>query len=81
MENDIDSIVARVLRGMGCDPNKSPHWIAHKHKCRDQTTGEIYREMENGYVCSRCGKHSWSKKEKCDGCNAVMQKGKENGKC
>lgn len=76
----IDAIVASVLKEMGCDPKKPPHWISHIHKCADQSTGEVYRKMESGYVCSRCGKHSWWKKEKCDGCHAVMGKGTEDGK-
>lgn len=72
---NIDEIAKSVMREMGCDPRKPPHWVQHIHKCRDQTTGQVYRKMKNGYVCSRCGKHSWTKKEKCDGCNSVMEKG------
>ena len=70
--DDIDAIVNSVLREMGCDPKKKPHWVEHICKKIDRTTGEVFRMLPDGYVCSRCGKHSWSKKEKCDGCNSVM---------
>lgn len=56
--DEIDAIVADVLREMRCDPMKPPHWVPRVHK--------------DGYVCSRCGKHTWWEKEKCDGCHAVM---------
>lgn len=71
----IDAIVNSVLREMGCDPNKPPHWIPRIHKTIDQTTGELVREINDGYLCSRCGKYSWARKEKCDGCNSIMPKG------
>ena len=62
--DEIYAIVERVMREMGCDPNKPPRWIP-----------QMYKSMVRGYVCSICGKHSWSKKEKCDGCNSIMPKG------
>lgn len=70
--DDIDAIVNSVLREMGCDPKKKPYWVVHVRKTIDQTTGAVVRLFLEGYVCSRCGKHSWSKKKKCDGCNSVM---------
>ena len=27
---------------------------------------------KGGYLCSKCGKHSWTKKDACDGCGSVM---------
>lgn len=34
-------------------------------------TGE---KMRDGWYCSVCGKHSYSRKEICDGCNTTMWK-------
>lgn len=31
-------------------------------------------KMRDGWHCSVCGKHSWSRKEVCDGCNTTMWK-------
>lgn len=36
-----------------------------------KNTGE---KMQEGWVCSVCGKHSYSRKEVCDGCNTTMWK-------
>ena len=72
--SDIDRLVAQIMREMGCDPKKPPHWVVKMHHCKDQTTGEVYRSIRDGYICSRCGKHSYAKKDKCDGCGSVMQR-------
>lgn len=59
--DDFDIAASRVLKKMGVDPSKQPHWMP-----------EYYRGRADGYLCSYCGKKSWSKKEKCDGCNSIM---------
>ena len=59
---DIDVALSRVLKKMGVDPSKPPHWMP-----------EYYRGRSDGFLCSYCGKHPWSKKEKCDGCNSIMK--------
>lgn len=66
-------MIAQILKEMGVDESQPPHWMPHIHKTIDQTTGELVREFQDGYMCSYCGKHSWSKKEKCDGCNSIMR--------
>ena len=71
----IEHLIAGILKEMGVDRNKPPHWMPNVDTVRDRTTGEIVREYKRGYLCSYCGKHSWSKKDMCDGCNSVMQKG------
>ena len=70
--SDIDGIVADVLKEMGIEPNKPARWKTHIHNCIDQSTGKVYRKMEDGYICSKCGKHSYSKKAVCDGCGSQM---------
>ena len=66
-------IVNNVLKQMGVDPTKTPHWMVNKHKAIDQATGKVFKEYDSGYLCSYCGKQSWTKKAKCDGCNSIMQ--------
>lgn len=63
-----DVYVNEILKGMGVDVDKKkpPHWIP-----------QLYRGYVDGYICSRCGKHSWSKKDVCDGCNSIMNNRKE----
>jgi hypothetical protein len=61
-----------ILRSMGVDVDKkkSPHWITQYYHSKSIFGGKY----ENGYICSQCGKHSWVKKDVCDGCNSVMTK-------
>ena len=80
MPDDIDKLVTEVMNEMGVEPNKPARWKVHIHNCIDQSTGEVYRKMEDGYVCSKCGKHSCSKKSICDGCGSTMQIEKEREK-
>lgn len=65
-----DAYVNEILRGMGVDVDKKkpPHWI------QDYYTSRVHGKVKNGYICSRCGKHSSSKKDVCDGCNSIMKK-------
>lgn len=60
----IDKILNDVLKSMGVDVNgkQPPHWIP-----------QYYDTFVYAYMCSRCGKHSWSKNKSCDGCNSIME--------
>ena len=64
-----DSYVKGLLRDMGVDVDKKkpPHWITQYYQ--SSIFGGKYKD---GYMCSRCGKKSYSKKKVCDGCNTVM---------
>ena len=65
-----DALVNDILRGMGVDIDgkEPPHWITSYYHSK-RFPGAKYKV---GYICSRCGKHSWSKKDVCDGCNSIM---------
>ena len=65
-----DALIKRILRDMGVDVDKTkpPHWITQYYHSKSLFGGKC----KDGYMCSRCGKHSYSKKETCDGCNSVM---------
>ena len=70
----IEDLINDVLRQMGVNSKKPAQWIPNIDRLVDESTGEIFREYHRGYICSYCGKHSWSKKEKCDGCGNIMLK-------
>ena len=74
-----DALIEKVLKEMGVNRNEPPHWKPNIHKVIDQTTGEVVREHQNGYMCSYCGKHSWYKTITCSGCNKTMVGGADNG--
>ena len=67
---EIDAIVASVMRKMGCDPSAPPHWVQQEY-----ISTEGFK-VSDGFVCSRCGKHSWAKRNACDGCNSTMRNGR-----
>lgn len=69
--NVTDSLLDGILRDMGVDVDKRkpPHWIQKYYQSQSIFGGKV----ANGYMCSRCGKKSWSKKKVCDGCNSVME--------
>ncbi len=71
MPNELN--IDNILRNMGVDRTIPPKWLPHTHKAIDQRTGEVFKTYPNGYICSYCGKHSWSKKEICTGCNSIMK--------
>lgn len=73
--DEIDMIMKKVLKEMGVDKTKPPHWVVNKDEVIDQTMRKLVREYERGYICSFCGKHSWSKKNMCDGCASTMANG------
>lgn len=56
-------IMARVLSQLKLDTSRPPIWEPYYPE------GSEYR---NGWTCSCCGKHSFAKKEICDGCDSVM---------
>jgi hypothetical protein len=65
-----DAFINDILRKMGVDIDKKkpPHWITKYYHSKSIFGGKY----EDGYMCSRCGKHSWNKKDVCDGCNSIM---------
>ena len=70
MINITDAFINDILRKMGVDIDKKkpPHWITKYYHSKSIFGGKY----EDGYMCSRCGKHSWNKKDVCDGCNSIM---------
>lgn len=70
-----DGYVNGILRDMGVDVDKKkpPHWITKYYHSKSIFGGKV----GDGYMCSRCGKHSWVMKDVCDGCNSVMTGVKE----
>jgi len=72
--NITNAFIDGILRDMGVDVDKRkpPHWMP-KYYHSKVFLGEKY---DDGYMCSRCGKHSWAKKKVCDGCNSVMEEEK-----
>ena len=66
-----DELVNGVLRDMGVDVDKKkpPHWIQDYYIFKADPNGA---KQPDGFICSRCGKKSWGKKEACDGCGSVM---------
>ena len=67
-----DAFIENILKEMGVNPNKQPHWIQQYHEFPDHS------KMKDGYLCSYCGKHSYYRAEKCDGCNSIMQRSNNN---
>lgn len=49
---------------------KNMKWKRHYYVSQSLMGGKY----EDGWICSVCGKHSYSRKEICDGCNTVMWK-------
>ena len=68
----MESLIANVLREMGVEPDKPAKWKPHIHKVINQTTREVIETMQDGYICSKCGKYSWTKRNLCDGCGSQM---------
>lgn len=66
-----DGMTSEILRSMGVDVDgKQPsYWITNYYHSK-MFLDEKY---EDGFLCSRCGRHSWSKKKICDGCGAIME--------
>ena len=66
----IDELVNDVLISMGVDVDKKkpPHWIQDWYVSK----GVVKSKTPDGFICSRCGKKSWSKNESCDACDSVM---------
>lgn len=66
----IDSLVNSVLKEMGVKPNEPARWIEHYYI--SQAAPPIGGKRLDGYICSKCGKHSYVKRSVCDGCNSQM---------
>ena len=66
--DEIDIMIEKILNKMGVDQSQPPHWIQKMYKSKSI----LEYERPDGYTCSYCGKHSYLKKEKCDGCNSIM---------
>lgn len=57
-------VLARIIPMLRLDTSRPPIWEPY-YPLEDST----YRR---GWNCSCCGKHSFSKKSVCDGCNSQM---------
>ena len=57
-----DKLINEILKNMGVDPNGPSKWIPQMHKT--QITG---------FICGRCGIHSYTKKLICPGCKCKME--------
>lgn len=67
---DIDHTIAKVLKEMGVEPNKPARWKPHYYVSKaDPPLGG---KRQDGWFCSRCGKHSYARKKVCDGCDSEM---------
>lgn len=51
---------------------KNMKWRPHYYTSK--AIPPIGGKRQEGWCCSICGKHSYSRKEICDGCNTVMWK-------
>lgn len=49
---------------------KNMKWRRHYYISSSPMGGKY----EDGWICSVCGKHSYLRKEICDGCNTIMWK-------
>jgi len=64
-------VLARVLSMCKLDKSKPPIWEPY-YPLKDS-------KYRNGWTCSCCGKHSFVKKEICEGCDSVMTNAKRKG--
>ena len=69
---NIDAMLEDVLKNLGVDENAPPRWIPQYYESKSGLGGKV----SDGYICSRCGKHSHWKAESCDGCGAIMEETK-----
>ena len=65
-----DSFVNGILKDMGVNPNQPPHWIQQYYISKADPP--IGGKTPDGYMCSFCGRKSYSKLNKCDACNSIM---------
>ena len=75
--NVSDSLVNSILKQMGVDPNVPPHWKPYMHKVIDQSTRELIHELQDGWMCSYCGKWSYYQAAECSGCGSIMPRRSE----
>lgn len=64
------NVMDRVINDIGGKPSRPAKWKQHYYI--SQAAPPIGGKREDGWVCSYCGKHSWTKKKVCDGCNSYM---------
>lgn len=74
----MESLIASVLREMGVEPNKPARWKPHYYI--SNAAPPIGGKRQDGWICSKCGKHSYVKKNVCDGCNSQMPTESEDTK-
>ena len=65
-----DSLIDGILRDMGVEPSKPARWKPYYYISK--AAPPIGGKRQDGWFCSRCGKHSWTKGKVCDGCNSQM---------
>ena len=63
------SYIDEILKEMGVEPNKPAQWKPHYYNSK------FFGSREDGWICSKCGKHSYVKSNVCDGCNSQMSDG------
>lgn len=69
------AIVARALEEMpAADVVEIKNMKWRPHYYISKAIPPIGGKRQDGWSCSVCGKHSYSRKEICDGCNTVMWK-------
>ena len=67
--DDVEEVCHRFKDKYNVAEIKNMKWKPHYYIFN--ATGE---KMRDGWHCSVCGKHSYSRKEICDGCNTTMWK-------
>lgn len=73
--NISESMIDEILKEMGVEPNKPARWKPHYYTSMSVPPAK----RQEGWFCSKCGKHSWVKRNVCDGCDSHMQE--EGGSC
>lgn len=69
--NVSDSFINNILKKMGVEPDKPPRWKPHYYISKaDPPMGG---KRQDGWFCSCCGKHSYTRKNVCDGCDSTMK--------
>lgn len=63
-DKDIETIIDDVVRDMGLEPDKPARWKPNYYYSQISVGGRVLI----GYTCSRCGIHSYSRKDICPGC-------------
>jgi hypothetical protein len=76
-----DSFIAGIMADMGCDGGKTaPHWVVNTQWGSRKITPKEALWLKNGWLCSVCGKHSWSRYSVCSGCDTRFEEYDEKGR-